>query len=178
MLLLRMFDLNFAQAVGLFSFFLGILCFYQKDDKKLKLVMLTLNSNHAFHYWLLDAHTAAFGALLSFIRTGLSIKTRSRTVAYIFILNGFGWGYYLSESWVDLFPIVGSCIGTYALFCLTGIAMRAALLTAACFWLVNNIIVGSLGGTLLEIILIMVNSTTIYRLYRGKRAGVSPASYP
>lgn len=173
-----MFEFNFAQAVGLFSFFLGVLCFYQKDDKKLKLVMLTLNLNHAFHFWLLNAHTAAFGALLSFIRTSLSIKTSSRTVAYIFVLIGLGWGYYLSASWVDLFPIVGSCIGTYALFCLTGIAMRLAFLLAAFFWLVNNLIVGSLGGTLLEITLIAVNSTTIFRLSRGRRDGMPPASYP
>lgn len=173
-----MFEFNFAQTIGLFSFFFGVLCFYQKDDKKLKLVMLTLNLNHAFHFWLLDAHTAAFGALLSFVRTSLSIKTSSRIVAYIFILIGLGWGYHLAESWVDLLPIVGSCIGTYALFCLTGIAMRVTFLTAACFWLINNIIVGSLGGTLLEITLITMNSITIHRLHQGKKANIPPASSP
>lgn len=173
-----MFGINFAQAVGLFSFLLGILCFYQKDDRKLKLVMLTLNVNHAIHFWLLDAHIAAFGALLSFIRTGLSIKTSSPTVAYAFIGVGFGWGWYLSNNWLDMFPIIGSCIGTYALFCLKSIAMRVALLIAACAWLINNLIVGSLGGTLLEITLIAINSITIYRLHRGKRARVPPGSYP
>ncbi len=42
-----------AQAVGLVSFALGIAVFYQKDDTRLKALMLVFNLNHLLHYVLL-----------------------------------------------------------------------------------------------------------------------------
>ena len=63
--------------MGLLSFVLGILCFYQKDDRHLKLMMVVMNLNHAFHFFLLNAITAAVSALLAVLRTGLSLKTSS-----------------------------------------------------------------------------------------------------
>ncbi len=151
------------------SFVLGILCFYQRDDQHLRIMMVIMNLNHTVHFALLGAVTACLSALLSVLRTGLSIKTRSRPVGYLFIVISFALGVYLSHDWYDLFPILGTCIGTYALYCLSGIAMRVAFLCGALCWLTNNIIVGSIGGTLLEATLLVVNSFTIFRLYRGKK---------
>ena len=122
---------------------------------------------------LLGAFTACLSALLSVVRTGLSIKTRSRTVAYIFIVMTLAIGLYFADVWYDLFPIIGTCIGTYALYCLSGIKMRLAFLCGALCWLTNNIIVGSIGGTMLEATLLMVNSFTIWRLYILKKAPVT-----
>ena len=148
------------------SFALGIACFYQRDDQHLRIMMVVMNLNHALHFALLGAVTACLSALLSVVRTGLSIKTCSRSVAYLFILISLAAGLYLAEVWYDLFPI----LGTYALFCLSGIRMRLAFLCGAICWLTNNIIVGSIGGTLLEATLLAVNSFTIIRLYRGQKA--------
>lgn len=163
-------ELDLAQAIGMLSFALGILCFYQRDDQHLRIMMVVMNLNHALHFALLGAVTACLSALLSVVRTGISIKTRSRSVAYLFILISLAAGLYLAEVWYDLFPILGTCIGTYALFCLSGIRMRLAFLCGAICWLTNNIIVGSIGGTLLEATLLAVNSFTIIRLYRGQKA--------
>ena len=158
-------ELNFAQVVGLFSFALGILCFYQKDDRRLKITMVIMSVNHAIHFALLGAVTACLGAVLAVIRTGLSLKTSSKIVAYGFIGLTVLWGAYLAAAWQDMLPIVGSCIGTYSLFCLSGIRMRIGFLFGACFWLANNILIGSIGTTLLEMTLIIVNLSTITRLY-------------
>ena len=155
------------------SFVLGILCFYQKDDQHLRIMMVVMNLNHALHFALLGATTACLSALLSVVRTGLSIKTRSRIVAYLFIAITLALGIYLADVWYDLFPILGTCIGTYALYCLSGIKMRLAFLGGAICWLANNIIVGSIGGTLLEATLLMVNSFTIWRLYQLGKLNVS-----
>ncbi|MCP3862549.1 MAG: YgjV family protein, partial [Aestuariibacter sp.] len=57
--------------------------------------------------------------------------------------------------------------------CLSGIKMRLAFLYGALCWLTNNIIVGSIGGTMLEATLLMVNSFTIWRLYILKKAPVT-----
>lgn len=162
-------EIDFAQAVGLLSFVLGILCFYQKDDRHLKLMMVVMNLNHAFHFFLLNAITAAVSALLAVLRTGLSLKTSSPVVAFWFIAFTMGWGIWLADSWKDLFPILGSCVGTYAVFCLTGISMRIGFIIGALCWLTNNILVGSIGTTLLELTLIAVNLNTIRRLWLHKK---------
>ncbi|EEX36124.1 hypothetical protein VIB_002438 [Vibrio metschnikovii CIP 69.14] len=60
-------------------------------------------------------------------------------------------------------------IGTFAIFMLRGVSMRIAFLIGACCWLTNNILIGSIGGTLLELTVIMVNSVTIYRLLRDQK---------
>lgn len=163
-------EFNVAQGFGLLSFVLGILCFYQKDDQRLRMMMVVMNLNHALHFALLGAFTSCLSALLSLVRTGLSIKTRSRVVAYLFIAITLALGLYVANVWYDLFPILGTCIGTYALYCLSGIKMRLAFLCGALCWLTNNIIVGSIGGTLLEVTLLVVNCTTIWRLYVAKKA--------
>ncbi|MBC6905965.1 YgjV family protein [Saccharophagus sp. K07] len=164
-----MFELNIAQIFGLLSFTLGILCFYQRDDRKLKIMMLLLQLNNVLHYGLLGAWTASLSSLLSVARTGLAIRTKSRRLAYLFMLLSIILGIWVGDHWTDMFAILGSCMGTYAVFCLSGIRMRLAFLLGAVFWLTNNIIVGSLGGTLLESTLIIVNLNTIYRLYRQRQ---------
>lgn len=158
-------EFNFAQALGLVSFALGVICFFQKDDKKLKYIMLTMNINNVFHFALLGAWTAVLASIFSVLRTGLALKTSSRLAAYGFIVVIFAFGIYVADAWYDMFPVVGACIGTYALFCLSHIKMRIAFLMGALCWLTNNIIVGSIGGTLLELTLLTVNLNTIYRLY-------------
>ena len=164
-----MFELNLAQFFGMISFTLGVLCFYQRDDKRLKMMMRLLQLNNVLHFGLLGAWTASLSALIAVGRTGLALRTRSRRLAYLFIVLGVVLGFLVGDRWTDIFPILGTCMGTYALFCLSGIAMRLAFLLGACFWLTNNIIVGSLGGTLLEATLIAVNLNTIRRLYRARR---------
>lgn len=161
--------INLAQAVGFVSFALGIACFYQKDDRRLKLFMVAMNINHTLHFALLGAYTSVASALLSIARTSLALHTSSRMAAYSFMLITLVWGAFLAERWFDLLPIIASCIGTYTVFCLRGIAMRFGFLLGALFWLANNIIVGSIGLTMLETVLIIVNLNTIRGLYLEKR---------
>ena len=163
-------EIDFAQLVGMLSFALGILCFYQKDDKNLKVMMVLMLTSHALHFALLGALIASLTSILSVLRTIVSLKTSSPLVAYVFIALTSAIGLYLFKSWVDILPIIGACIGTYALFCMQGIAMRIAFTVGGLCWLANNILVGSIGTTLLELVIFIVNLLTIYRLYREQNA--------
>ncbi len=163
-----------AQALGFVSFALGVSTFYQKDDRKLKVIMLIFNLNHLLHYLLLGSMTSALSAALSALRTGSAIYTSSKYVAALFIVLGLGLGLILADNWWDMWPIFGTVIGTYAVFMLQGIAMRVAFIIGAVCWLINNIIVGSIGGTLLEMTLLTVNCTTIYRLLKDKKKNTCP----
>jgi hypothetical protein len=157
-------EFDLAQAVGMLSFFLGILCFYQKDDTRLKITMVIMCISHAVHFAMMGAMAACLGASLAIVRTWLSIKTSSSLVAYGFMAITLVFGLIVMERWTDMLPIAGSIIGTYAIFLLEGIKMRIAFLVGAGCWLLNNLLIGSIGLSLLESVLIVVNLTTIFRL--------------
>ncbi|MGF1688678.1 YgjV family protein [Photobacterium japonica] len=159
-----------AQLFGYLSFVLGVLTFYQKNDRRLKMLMLLLTLNHAVHFALLGAVAACASALLSLLRTSVSLYTRSHRVAYGFMLAGALMGYWVADTPADMLPIFGTTIGTYALFCLQGIVMRFAFLVGGACWLANNFIIGSIGGTALEALLMSVNVLTIWRLWRDRAA--------
>lgn len=158
-----------AQGVGFISFALGIWAFYQKDDRKLKVLMLIFNLNHVLHFLLLGSLVSALSALLSSLRTAAAIYTASKRVAWLFIVLGLSSGAYLADSVLDMLPMLGMAIGTYAVFVLKGIKMRIAFLLGTLCWLVNNVLVGSIGGTLLEATLLCVNGGTVWRLLRDKK---------
>ena len=162
-------DLFWAQAVGMLSFALGLYCFFQKNDKRFKYVMLAVTLNNVLHFALMGATTSVIAALFSAVRTGVSIRSSSPRIAYAFIVTLLGFGLHAAENWLDILPVIGGCIGTYALFCLTGIAMRLALLGGTLCWLINNIIIGSIGGTLLEFSLLVVNLNTIRLLFKERQ---------
>lgn len=158
-----------AQVLGFFSFVLGIYAFYQKDDKKLKIIMVIFNLNHLVHFILLGSIVSALSTLLSAIRTTTAIYISSARVAALFIIVGLSSAAYLADSLWDLWSMLGMSIGTYAVFVLKGIQMRIAFILGAICWLINNILVGSIGGILLEATLISVNITTIIRLLREQK---------
>lgn len=162
-----------AQALGSISFGLGLAVFYQKNDRMLKIMMLLFNANHLLHYLLLGSVTSALSALLSALRTTTAIFVSSKWVASVFILISLMSGLYIAEQWADMWPIFGTMIGTYSVFCLSGIRMRIGFLFGACCWLINNILVGSIGGTLLEISLIGMNTLTIFQLYQQRKHTVN-----
>ncbi|MCF7480616.1 YgjV family protein [Vibrio sp. J1-1] len=157
-----------AQVLGFISFGLGFSVFYQKNDKHLKILMLIFNLNHLLHFLLLGSMVSALSALLSTIRTTTAIFVSSKRIAAAFIVISLVSGCWAAEQWRDFWPILGTIIGTYSVFCLSGIQMRVGFLIGAACWLTNNILVGSIGGTLLEITVIVMNSMTIYRLYRQR----------
>ncbi|MDG3084845.1 YgjV family protein [Vibrio hannami] len=171
-----MVDAFIAQAFGILSLVLGLSTFYQKDDKKLKLVMLALNVSHLIHFLLLGSIVSAIGALLSAFRTGIAIYSKSVWVALIFICISLVSGLMFAENISELWPIAGTIIGTFSIFMLKGIALRFGFLFGATCWLINNILVGSIGGTLLEISVMTMNTITIFRLYRDKRQAMALAN--
>ncbi|CAM4372844.1 YgjV family protein [Vibrio agarivorans] len=153
-----------AQILGFVSLALGVATFCQKDDRKLKILMMVFHINHLIHYFLLGSLVSVASSALSVLRTATAIYVSSLVVAFGFIALSAVGGFYLIESYHDIWPLLGTAIGTYSVFCLNGIKMRIGFLVGACCWLINNIIVGSIGGTLLEMMLISVNLSTTFRL--------------
>jgi hypothetical protein len=155
-----------AQCVGYVAFVLGVSAFLQKNDRKLKTLNASESLAYAVHFTLLGNPSAAACSLLACIRSFLSLKTRSPFLAGIIIAINLGLGFWLAKSSAGWLPVIGACFATVAIFFMRGVRMRLLLLASTFLWLANNIISGSIGGTLLELTIATVNSVTILQILR------------
>uniref|UniRef100_I2Q600 Bacterial inner membrane protein n=1 Tax=Desulfovibrio sp. U5L TaxID=596152 RepID=I2Q600_9BACT len=157
-----------AQLVGYVAFVLGVTAFAQRIDWRLKLLVATECAVYTLHFYLLGNNAASLSAGLSTLRMFASLKTRSPWVAAFFLVSNIGLGAALATSAMSWFSIAAGVCGTVAVFFLTGIGMRAVLFLATLCWLANNVLSGSIGGTLLESIIAVVNGATMVRLWRAR----------
>lgn len=156
-----------AQLVGYLAFFLGVVAFAQRIDWRLKLLVATECVVYAVHFALLGNNPASASAAIAAVRMFAALKTRSPYVAAFFLGINLILGLVLARDWTAVFAIMAGLSGTVGVFFCTGIGMRLLLLGATLCWLTNNILSGSIGGTLLESTIAAVNATTMFRLWRG-----------
>ncbi|MDA9558091.1 YgjV family protein [Vibrio sp.] len=153
------------QTLGFVSFALGVYSMAQKNDSRMKHSLIAFYIIHSMHFILLGNDTSAFSSGLSSIRNYLALRFgKTRWLCLLCITTLIIIGLYLATSYYNLLAIIGSSIGTYALFSWDGIKLRLGFMMGASLWLINNVITGSIGGSLLEASLIIMNIITIVRL--------------
>lgn len=182
------------QTVGILGLLLGINAFRQKLDIDFKKHMVVFCIVESCHFAIMSAWSACFGCLLNGCRAFASIKTRSKTVMWIFLLVLWSVGIlslvgfninlivqtYKSSGICEvvsillkepyrLFPILGSTIGTVGLFLLSGIRLRATVFICSFLWLIHNLIVVSIGPSIMELCFLYMNFRTIRKLMREQR---------
>lgn len=160
-----------AQWVGYLAFIFGVGCFLQKDDRRFMQFMVIECLCYAVHFAMLGEPTAMASSLVSLARSAVAMRSRSPIWAAVFVSLAVALGAWLFQGWVSLLPILASCIGTTALFLLSGLHMRVLMMVGTLLWVANNLIVGSIGGAALEIVIALTNGWTIWRLFRAKRIG-------
>jgi hypothetical protein len=163
---------SLAQLVGYVAFFIGVYSFLQRDDRRLKATIGAQAFSYAVHFLMLGSAAAAAASFVTAVRAVLSLYTKSPYVAVAILATNVGLGFVTATRLSGWLPVVASCAGTIAFFWFEGITLRLILLFATACWLANNLILGSIGGTLLELFLGAVNATTCFRLWRagGARA--------
>ncbi|XHS79256.1 YgjV family protein [Burkholderiaceae bacterium UC74_6] len=157
-----------AQLLGYIAFVFGVACFLQTDDRRFRLFMSVECLSYVLHFALLGQPTAVASSLVSLGRSVASMYWRTRALALVFLGANVLLGWWLFSGWLSLLPIVASCIGTVALFFLQGIPMRALMLLGTGCWIANNLLVGSIGGSLLELSVAAVNGWTLWKLARPR----------
>ena len=153
-----------AQCVGYVAFVLGVWAFSQKDDRRLKFLNASECLAYSVHFALLGNPSASASSLVSAIRSFLALKIRSPFLAALIIAVNVALGFKFATGVAGWLPVVASCSATVAVFLLRGIPMRMLLLMSTMLWLANNILSGSIGGTLLECIIGTVNTITMTRM--------------
>jgi hypothetical protein len=162
-----------AQCVGYVAFFLGVSAFLQKKDRSLKILLTGECLAYAIHFLLLGNLPASGSSAIACVRNIIALKTRSLYVAAVVIVANIATGIAFAKSGTAWFPLIGGCLGVIAIFLLNGIPMRLVLLTSTFLWLTNNILSRSIGGTMLEATIAVVNITTIVRLLCARSAKAS-----
>lgn len=157
-----------AQLLGYLAFVCGVACFAQTDDRRFKLFMAAECAAYIGHFALLAQLTAVASTTVSLLRSLAALRAKGPLTGLFFIALSAGLGLWLMQGWLSLLPIAASCIGTFALFFLDGLRMRALMLVGTLLWLANNLLVGSIGGSALEAVLAATNAHTIWRMARSR----------
>jgi len=157
-----------AQCVGYLAFILGVTAFSQKNDRKLKALNAAECLVYAVHFILLGNLPAASSSSISGIRSFLALKTRSWVLAVVIIAANLVLGFIFVKSMAGWLPVTASCLATIAFLLMRGVRMRMVLLVTTFLWLANNILCGSIGGTLLETVIATMNIITMSQLIRAR----------
>lgn len=160
-----------AQLVGYVALVLGVAAFLQRCDTRLKVLIAAESIAYVVHFILLGNFPASGSALVSCLRNLTSLKSRAPVWITVFIALNVAIGLLFAKGLTGWLPVTASCLATVAVFRLQGIVFRVVLLVCTLLWLVNNILSGSIGGTVLEAIIAAVNLTTIARMALARRAG-------
>ncbi|OLQ96288.1 YgjV family protein [Vibrio panuliri] len=160
---------NFAQAIGMVAFAIGATAFLHSDGRRFRLHLMLFQLVLCSHFVMMGALVAAFGCGIRAIRSYASTKTQSTGVMLFFIAMLWIMGLPQLEYSYELLTIFGSSVATWALFKTQGIQMRLLVMFNSFCWVTNNLLLGSIGGSLMELTFIIVNSLTIVRMYRAQR---------
>jgi hypothetical protein len=158
-----------AQVVGYLALALGVTAFLQRSDHRWKLFNATQGLVYALHFVLLGNLPACASSLLSSVRSFLALRYRSLWLGAAVIAANVALGAVVSRSAAGWLPVIASCIATIAIFTMRGVRLRCMLLASTLLWLANNIISGSIGGTMLEVTNAAVNVWTMTRIAKSSQ---------
>jgi len=162
-----------AQSVGLLAFVIGISAFVQRNDQRLRTFLTLYCIVIGAHFFLLGAHTAAYAAWLSGFRSFVSTHTRHVVVMCFFLLIVWVLGVPNITQPIQWLTLIGTTLGTWALYREQGIRMRLIMLMGTVCWVTHNFVIGSIGGALIEGSFLFVNSHTVFRLWRQRPAHIT-----
>lgn len=162
-----MLEFNLPQAIGIIAFVIGASAFLHQDGRKFRIHLTVFQIVLCAHFMLMGAVAAAIGCGISAIRSYVSSRTQSSLVMWFFI--GLLWvmGLPNIEHSYEILTIFGASVATWSLFKTQGIRMRLLILFNSCCWLTHNLLLGSAGGTMIELTFILVNLFTIHKMHRA-----------
>ena len=166
--------LSLPQLLGWAAFVFGVASFAQTSDSRFKKLMALECLAYVLHFALLGQWTASASATVSLGRSLAAVRYPSKAVGLFFMTLSVASGLWLYTSWVSWLPITASVLGTFALFFLRHVRMRLVMLSGTVLWLIHNYWVGSLGGTLLEGVLCIVNIFTLVRMVQMAQGPKEP----
>ena len=69
---------------------------------------------------------------------------------------------------IQWLAILGTTLGTIAVFRENGTQMRLLMLSSSCCWVIHNLVIGSIGGAFIEGSFMLVNGSFLLRFARTR----------
>ena len=157
-----------AQLFGHAALLVSLVTFSRKHDRHFKGWLVGQNLLYAIHFFLMGNLAAMVGSMLSSTRTLLSLHTRSMVVVAILLTANVLLGFWVVKAAWNVIPLTATAIATVAMFRLHGLQLRYVMLLCTILWLINNVLTGSIGGTVMESMIAVMSCFTIYRLRRDE----------
>lgn len=150
------------QIFGILAAVITVCAFIYTDKKKILNLLLIWGIFWILQFAFLWALSWAIINCFWFIRTILAKYENNdkRVISILFIII-FIISYYTYEWPMSLLPLAATCIGTYALFYIQGVTFRIVLIVPTTLWLIYNYYVGSIWGTVREIIILILHIKVI-----------------
>ncbi len=117
------------------------------------------------HFYLLEQLTAACLMLLAALRYFVTIFSYSKRIMLVFLSASAITTLLTFSGWLSVISLVGSSIQTRAAFCQSDQNLRLLMIIGTCVWLLNNALIGSPVGVLMEVLFIGSNLLGYYRYY-------------
>lgn len=158
------------QFFGLVALAICLVAFASKNDDRLLVLLISANVAFALQFAFFSSWTAAALTVLVIGRIVLARRYVGRQwVMWLVLVANLVAAALTWQEWVDVLPLTAATLGTIAMFLLRGISMRIMLGLAALAWMLNNLLIGSIGGTLAEGMIFVTNVITIIRMARAKK---------
>lgn len=164
------------QALGLVALALCLVAFSSKRDDRLLLILIAANVAFALHFVCFERWVPAGLAGLIVVRILLVRRYKGNWPVMLGMLGASLLTAALTwQGPQDWLALTASVLGTFGMFMLHGVPMRAVLAGAAAAWTLNNLLIGSIGGSIAEGLIMMTNLVTIARLLRDRRRASAEA---
>lgn len=158
------------QIAGFIALGLFIAGFANKDDRKLLLILIAANIAIVLQFALLESWVASAMTCIVILRIMLARKYhRNLHIMVGLLVLTLLTALITWRDWSDAPALVAGLVGTIGMFAFKGSIMRWWLFCAAFFWVLSNIVAGSIGGILAESLVMAINLVTIWRIELDKR---------
>lgn len=141
------------------------LSFQFKERKKIVACLLVSCTLISAHFMLLGHWTAACLGLVAAVRFTTSIFSTSKKLMGLFVFATIIISIFTYEGLLSVLGCTGGIFGTVASFCKEDKLLRQLMLIGTSLWIVHNILAGSPGAVLMEIIFISSNLVGYFRFY-------------
>lgn len=145
----------FIQLLGFAAIGLGSAVFQTNRRSRMLNLQVCASLTWMAHFFLLGAYTGAAMNLVNATRTYTFCKTncRERKSKPVFFVLVFILATVLTwHGFRSLMPLIGSLIGTYALWQTNTSRIRLVILLSPCVWFIYNFLSGSYAGMIADVI--------------------------
>jgi len=146
-------SITYIQLIGIIASIFAIISFQCNTKSVMLYLALTSKLLFGIHFLMMDALTAALMNFVICFRCYIFIQNRNIYWLFFFVVSFLILGIVSYQQWYSFFAILGTLIGTIAIWIGNLKKLRIMVLIAISSWFVHNFLINSYGGMLADILI-------------------------